>query len=182
VSSTGPTLYVVACGAEPTREVARLVRHAQATGWVTCVVATRIGRRFLDVDALAALTGFPVREDYKQPDEPDVLPPADAVVCAPATFNTVNKLAAGISDTLPLGLVNEAIGGGLPVVLAPWTNAALGGHPAFARSVAALAEAGVRFVPQAGEAFDWPAVEAAVDAAHAELIGSPRATPADPSR
>jgi phosphopantothenoylcysteine synthetase/decarboxylase len=162
-------LYVVACGAEPAREVDRLVRHAQARGWVACVVGTRVGRRFLDVDALAALTGFPVREDYKQPDEPDVLPPADAVVCAPATFNTVNKLAAGISDTLPLGLVNEAIGGGLPVVLAPWANAALRGHPAFARSVAALADAGVRFVPQDGEAFDWAAVEAAVDAAQAEL-------------
>jgi flavoprotein len=30
------------------------------------------------------------------PDEPDELPAADAVVVAPATFNTVNKWAAGI--------------------------------------------------------------------------------------
>ena len=177
MSSTPPTLYVVACGAEPAREVARLVRHAQATGWATCVVGTRIGRRFLDVEALAALTGFPVRDDYKQPDDPDVLPPADAVVCAPATFNTVNKLAAGISDTLPLGLVNEAIGGGLPVVVAPWANAALRGHPAFARSLAELAAAGVRFVPQDAEAFDWPAVEAAVDAARTELLAPPDEAP-----
>jgi phosphopantothenoylcysteine synthetase/decarboxylase len=169
VSTTTPTLYVVACGAEPARQVARLVRHAQATGWLACVVGTRIGRRFLDVEALAELTGYPVREDYKQPDEPDVLPPADAVACAPATFNTVNKLAAGISDTLPLGLVNEAIGAAKPVVLAPWANADLRAHPAFDRSVATLAAAGVRFVPQAGEAFDWLAVASAVDAARATL-------------
>jgi phosphopantothenoylcysteine decarboxylase len=30
------------------------------------------------------------------PDEPDELPVVDAVVVAPATFNTVNKWAAGI--------------------------------------------------------------------------------------
>lgn len=31
---------------------------------------------------------------------------------APATFNTTNKVTAGISDTLALGLVNGAIGMG----------------------------------------------------------------------
>jgi hypothetical protein len=45
----------------------------------------------------------------KHPDEPDVLPPPDAFIIAPATFNTINKLATGISDTLALGLVNEGI-------------------------------------------------------------------------
>lgn len=89
----------------------------------------------------------PLREDYKQPDEDDVLPPPDALVVAPATFNTVNKLAAGIAGTLPLGLVNEAIGARLPVVLAACTNKPLVEHPAFGRSVAFLREAGVRFVP-----------------------------------
>jgi transcriptional regulator with XRE-family HTH domain len=37
------------------------------------------------------------------PDEPDELPAADAVVVAPATFNTVNKWAAGITDTFAAG-------------------------------------------------------------------------------
>jgi phosphopantothenoylcysteine decarboxylase len=32
------------------------------------------------------------------PDERDELPAADAVVVPPATFNTVNKRAAGITD------------------------------------------------------------------------------------
>ena len=175
-------LYVIACGAPPAggRELPDLVQHCQATGWEVCVVGTRIGRRFLDVPLLEELTGFPLRDDYKQPDDPDVLPPAGAVVCAPATFNTVNKLAAGISDTLPLGLLNEAIGGGLPVVLAPWTNTPLARHPALGRSVEYLRKAGVRFVPDTddldeltgaplGNPFPWAPLREVVDGIRRDL-------------
>jgi hypothetical protein len=60
-----------------------------------------------DSAELARLTGHPVRSEYKHPDEPDVLPPPDAIVVAPATTNTTIKWAAGISDTLALGLLVE---------------------------------------------------------------------------
>jgi len=36
---------------------------------------------------------------------------------APATFNTVNKWAAGISDTLALGILCEAYGMGIPTAV-----------------------------------------------------------------
>lgn len=39
------------------------------------------------------------------------VPPPDAFVVAPCTFNTLNKWAAGVSDTLVLGLLNEARSG-----------------------------------------------------------------------
>ena len=90
-----------------------------------CVIATPSALKFMDLDHLANLTGHVVRYDYKQPDEPDVLPPPDAIVVAPATFNTVNKWAAGISDTLALGILNEALGLGLPVIAVPFPNIAL---------------------------------------------------------
>ncbi|MFA1543939.1 flavoprotein [Actinomadura monticuli] len=108
-----------------------------------CVIATPSGLKFVDADRLAGITGFPVRSEYKQPDEPDVLPPADAFAVAPATFNTVNKWAHGISDTLALGLLNEAVGAGRPIIAAPWPNNALSRHPAFGRSVADLRAWGV---------------------------------------
>jgi phosphopantothenoylcysteine synthetase/decarboxylase len=127
--------------------------------------------RFLDVPKLRGLTGHPVRDDYKQPDDPDVLPDADAFVVAPATFNTVNKLAAGISDTLALGLANEAIGFGKPVVLAPWPNLELVKHFAFARSVELFAGAGVRFVPRAAGR------PASPDASHGGGCGRPTPAP-----
>jgi hypothetical protein len=140
-----PVLYVIACGARPAAELPDFVTFAQAGGWDVCVVVTPDGARFLDAGHLAELTGHPVRMHYKHPDEPDVLPPPDALVLAPATFNTVNKLAAGISDTLALGLVNEAIGLGLPVVAVPWASG-LARHPAFQRSIAALRDWGVTVI------------------------------------
>jgi hypothetical protein len=45
--------------------------------WDVCIIATPSAVKFIDVPALAALTGHPVRSDYKQPDEPDVLPLPD---------------------------------------------------------------------------------------------------------
>ncbi len=78
-----------------------------------------MGRRFIDIPALEQLTGHPVRSEYKQPCEPDVLPAPDALIVAPVTCNTINKWAAGISDTLVLGLLVEAIGLKLPLVAMP---------------------------------------------------------------
>jgi phosphopantothenoylcysteine synthetase/decarboxylase len=141
-----PVLYIIACGGRPAADLPAFVELAQATGWDVCVVATPSGMKFLDATRLADLTGHPVRSDYKRPEDPDVLPPPQAVVVAPATFNTINKWAAGISDTLALGVLNEAIGMQLPVIAVPFPSVALARHPAFIRSMAALRDSGVRFV------------------------------------
>lgn len=62
---TRGVLYVIACAAGPAREVSRLVTAAQREGWDTCLLATPAAVRFLDVAALEALTGHPVRSEYK---------------------------------------------------------------------------------------------------------------------
>jgi phosphopantothenoylcysteine synthetase/decarboxylase len=139
-------LYLIVCGAPPARDASRLVELAQAKGWNVCLIATPSARSFIDSPALEAATGHPVRSEYKQPDEADVLPPPDAIVVAPATFNTINKWAAGISDTLALGLLTEAIGKRLPVVALPFINAAQAEHPAFQDSINRLRAAGVQLL------------------------------------
>ena len=139
-------LYLIVCGAPPARDADRLVQLAQADGWDGCAIATPSARSFIDPAALEAATGHPIRSEYKQPDAADVLPPPDAIVVAPATFNTINKWAAGISDTLALGLLTEAIGKRLPVVALPFINAAQAEHPAFQGSIDRLQAAGVQFL------------------------------------
>jgi phosphopantothenoylcysteine synthetase/decarboxylase len=165
-------LYIIACGGRPAGDLPEFVRYAAEQGWDVCVIATPSGMKFCDPDGLAAATGHPVRCDYKRPDEPDVLPPPDAFVVAPATFNTVNKLAAGISDTLALGLLNEAVGTGLPIIAVPFPNQMLARHPVFRTSIATLRSWGVRLVfdpqryplpvPSQGESgnalFPWAAI------------------------
>jgi hypothetical protein len=136
-------LYVIACGAPPTRQLGQLVSIGQADMWDVCVLTTPGGRQFADIDGLERLTGHPVRSDYKKPGEPDLLPSPDAIIVAPATVNTICKWAAGICDTLALGILVEAIGKQIPTVAMPFTNRAHAAHPAFIDSIARLRSWGV---------------------------------------
>jgi hypothetical protein len=171
-----PVLYVVACGARPAADVPEFVTWLKGRDWDTCVIVTPSALRFADVNRLTDLTGHPVRSDYKRPEDPDALPPANAFVVAPCTFNTVNKWAAGISDTLALGLLNEALCSGTPITAVPNPNVTLARHPAFKRNVEFLRDCGVHVLfdpdryplptPNLGEAsrdlFPWSALKAAV--------------------
>ena len=83
--SERPVLYVVACGGRAAGDLPDFVTTMPTDqGWEVCVIATPSALKFLDAPNLAGLTGHPVRSEYKQPDEPDVLPPPDAMVVAPA--------------------------------------------------------------------------------------------------
>lgn len=143
-------LNVIVCGAGPAGQVERLITEAQARGWSVQVISTPSGLDFIDVEALEALTGNRVRSQYRKPGEPRSAP-ADAVIVAPATYNTVNKLATGVSDTYALGVLAEAIGLGVPVVILPFVNSALASREPFKRSVESLRSEGVRVLLGPGE-------------------------------
>lgn len=149
-------LYLIVCGSSAARGAREGVRLAQREGWKVCVVATPDGLKFIDAPALAELTGYPVRHAYKDPDDPDVLPAADAMLVAPATVNTINKWAAGIADTLALGLIVEGLGTGMPIVAVPFTNEAMARHPAFSRNIDALRQWGVAVLYGDGEVPAFP--------------------------
>lgn len=137
-------LYVVVCAAPAAADVHALVRLAQGAGWRVCVITSPMGRRFVDADRLADLTGEPVRSEYRMPDEPNELPAANAGIVAPATFNTINKWACGIADTFAVGLLCELTGLGVPIVAAPLLKDALARHVAFGANLDVLRSMGVR--------------------------------------
>jgi Flavoprotein len=76
--------------------------QAHAEGWsVYCIATPAAVEHFLDIPSLERETGHQVRTAYrKSGDEP--LPRTDGVIVAPANYNTINKWAAGISDTYAL--------------------------------------------------------------------------------
>lgn len=139
----GRVLYVISCATPAARDVGKLVTLAQERGWRVCVIATPSALAFLDKVALEEQTGFVVRHRYKTPGTPDVLPPPDAMLAGGASFNTLNKWALGIADTLALGLLTEGLGLGIPIAALPFVNAAQAAHPAFDRHVETLRAAGV---------------------------------------
>src|SRR3954454_23621884 len=131
-----PVLYILVCGSPISRDVGILVGLAQQDGWEVCVITTPDGRKFVDGAALQQQTGHPVRTYYKSPGDPEVLPPANAMIGAPATVNTVNKWAAGISAPLVPGLLVEGYGFGVPTAVVPYTNRIMALHPALHESLA----------------------------------------------
>lgn len=159
--------YVVACSAPPVLDLPQFLALLGDHGWAAYVILTPTAATWVDVDTLADASGHPVRVEPRTPAEPDPLPPADVVIAAPLTFNSLNKWAAGISDTLALGLLNEELGLGLPIIAAPCIKEALRRHPAYPRSVDLLRSAGVTVLdpdrvvvptPDGPPTLDWPLV------------------------
>ncbi len=135
-----------------------LVRLATADGHAVRVVQSPDSQRFVGAASFAALTGAPVLTDEFERDPargafPDQAPPAhdplshlelvrnaDAYVIAPATANTIAKLAHGLADNL---LTSAALAARCPLVVAPAMNDAMWANPATAANVATLRGRGV---------------------------------------
>ncbi len=156
MTESGKVLYVIVCAAGPAGDVGKLVTMAQEQGWIVQIVATPNALDFVDVPALEKQTGRPVRSRYRKPSDPKP-PRADAIIVAPATYNTIDKFAQGIADTYALGLLAEAPGLGIPVVVQPFVNSALASRAPFRRSVEALRADGVHVLLSPGGQFEPPA-------------------------
>ncbi|MGC4749016.1 flavoprotein [Micromonospora sp. DT201] len=138
-----PVLYLVVCAAGPAEHIDELVDLLIADGWQVCMIVSPTAAPWLDREALQDKTGYLVRVEWRMPGDPEPHPPANVVVAAPVTSNTVAKWALGINDTLALGVLNESLGAGLPIVAFPHVKAELAAHPAYAGHLAVLRAAGV---------------------------------------
>lgn len=149
-------LYLVVCAAGPARRVHTMVHLAQDKGWdVYCVATPSAVEHFPNLHSLEKLTGHQVRTTYRRRGD-EVLPRADGVIVAPATYNTINKWAAGISDNYALNQLSELTGLGTRIVALPFINQALAANRVFQRSVAELRTAGVRVLFGPGEFVPYP--------------------------
>lgn len=178
--TTSRVLYLFGTAAPPVHHVATAVQSAHARGWGVCLGVTPTAARWIAPQTadLERLTGYPVRSDYKIPGTADVWPKADVIAVAPATMNSINSWALGITQNFVIGVAAEAIGKRIPLVAMPCVNQAYAAHPQFDRSITTLREAGVRvlygpggFVPNPPgqgrpEAYPWHLVlDAAEDVA-----------------
>lgn len=145
-------------------ETARLATKA---GHAVRVIQTETSQRFVGAASFAGITGAPVltsefqddplRGAYPGEPAPDRAPishlalvaNADLFLIAPASANTIAKLAHGHADSL---LTTAALAADCPVVVAPAMNDRMYRHPAVQANLALLADRGVTLVgPGAGE-------------------------------
>jgi phosphopantothenoylcysteine decarboxylase / phosphopantothenate---cysteine ligase len=149
-------------------ETARLAIKA---GHAVRVIQTDAAQRFVGAESFAGITGAPVltsefeddplRGAYPGQPAPDRAPishlalveNADLYLVAPASANTVAKLAHGHADNLVTTAALAAGGvGGVPVLVAPAMNNHMYEHPAVQANLTALADRGITVIgPGAGD-------------------------------
>ncbi|WP_431032334.1 flavoprotein [Streptomyces sp. P6-2-1] len=160
------TLYLLGSAAPPVLDIVPVIKEAQSVGYDVCLGLTPAAARWLEprLPELERVTGHLVRSEYKHPGAADAWPRADAALFAPATFNSINAWALGLTNSFVVGFAAEAIGKGIPLVAMPCVNAAYAQHRALDRSVAELRAMDVRvlygeggFVPNpSGERHPYP--------------------------
>jgi len=138
-----------------------LVRLATGAGHAVRVVQTPASRRFVGAASFEALTGAPVLVSEFERDpargafpgqplpqhEPlshlELVANAEVYVIAPASANTLAKLAAGLADNL---LSSCALAADCPLVIAPAMNNRMYEHPATRVNLQTLRERGAQIV------------------------------------
>ena len=114
------------------------------------VVLTRDAQEFVKSLPFRTLTRRPVVTSLYDEDETGVThirfaDNADLMLVAPATANTIAKLANGFADDA-LGCVALALNPGVPVLVAPAMHGKMWQHPATQTNVQMLRERGVEFI------------------------------------
>jgi phosphopantothenoylcysteine decarboxylase / phosphopantothenate---cysteine ligase len=135
-----------------------LVRLATKAGHAVRVVQTPASERFVGRASFAALTGSPVLvSEFERdpargafPDQPapehdpishlELVRNADCYLIAPASANTLAKLAHGLADNL---LTSAALAATCPVAVAPAMNDQMWEHPATRANLEVLRERGI---------------------------------------
>jgi phosphopantothenoylcysteine decarboxylase/phosphopantothenate--cysteine ligase len=151
-----------------------VVRLATKAGHAVRVVQTPASQRFVGAASFAGLTGAPVLVDEFERDPargafPDQAAPehdpvshlelvrnADAFLVAPASANTIAKLAHGLADNL---LTSAALAAACPLLVAPAMNNLMYEHPATQANLALLRERGTIVIAPAvgalGSLHEW---------------------------
>ena len=136
-------------------KAAVLCRLLKCAGAEVRVVMTTLAKQFITPLTMATLSKNPILVEFFDPENGawnshvSLGEWADCYLIAPATANTLAKMACGIADNL---LLTTYLSARCPVVVSPAMDLDMYAHPATQENLRRLAERGVRIVqPAEGE-------------------------------
>jgi phosphopantothenoylcysteine decarboxylase / phosphopantothenate---cysteine ligase len=132
-------------------EIPKIVRELIRHGAEVRAVMSPDGARIITPEAVEFATGHPpVLRLSGNVEHVTLLGPgegrADLYLIAPATANTIAKIAHGIDDTVVTSCASVALGGGVPMLMVPAMHSLMGENPAVRESREKLAKWGVSFL------------------------------------
>ena len=142
-------ILLCVCGGIAAYKAVELVRRLRDAGADVQVAMTENAQRFVGAQTFQAVSHHPVRTSLWDANAEaamghlELADWAQQVVIAPATANTIARLAHGMADDLvsTLCLATEA-----PLLIAPAMNHRMWRHPATQANVALLASRGVDLI------------------------------------
>jgi phosphopantothenoylcysteine synthetase/decarboxylase len=141
--------YLILSGTTTASRCPDILRGLVQLGFQTVIaIPTPHASRVIAPRDLAQVEGVQIVESYFDA-AIRPRPPRGVVLFAPCSFNSLNKFAHGIADTLALSVAAEAVGRGTPVIVGPSLNQPLLDHPVARASLVRLPEWGVTIVPPA---------------------------------
>src|SRR3954468_3405553 len=139
--------YLIVSGTTTATRGPEILRALVGLGFNTVIaIPTPNAARTIFGRELADVAGAQLVESYFDLAIPP-RPPRGVVFFAPCSFNSLNKLAHGVADSLALSVAAEAIGRGTPVIVAPSLHHPLLDHPVAQASLRTLPGWGVVVVP-----------------------------------
>lgn len=146
----GRTIGLAVCGSIAAVEVHRLARTLMRHGATVQVFLTKAAADLVSPTALAWSTGRPVITELTARCEHLEFfgenGYADLLLVAPATANTLAKIAHGLDDNVVTTSITTALGGGVPVLVAPGMHAPMMQHPALLRNLQLAESHGVEIL------------------------------------
>ncbi|MBM9535736.1 bifunctional phosphopantothenoylcysteine decarboxylase/phosphopantothenate--cysteine ligase CoaBC [Desulfobulbus alkaliphilus] len=130
-------------------KAAEWVRELVREEAVVTVIMTAAAERFVSSLTFAALSGNPVHLDMFDTDSERIMAhinlsrEADAMLIAPATAQTLARLASGIAEDL---LATVALAARIPIVVCPAMNSAMLAHPAVQENISRVCRFGYHVV------------------------------------
>ncbi|MHB0866731.1 MAG: bifunctional phosphopantothenoylcysteine decarboxylase/phosphopantothenate--cysteine ligase CoaBC [Thermoleophilia bacterium] len=153
MNPTAKQIVLGVTGSIAAYKAVELLRLLTGAGHDVRVVQTGASRSFVGPLTFEALSGHPVLTEQFAAGQDSAIPHIDLAQCdlmliAPATANTIGKMAAGLADNLLLSTCLTVSG---PVVLCPAMNERMWRHPAVKENIATLQRRGVTVIsPPAG--------------------------------
>lgn len=147
---TGKTIVIGVTGSIAAVRVVDLIRDLIRRGAEVHAVMSAAAEQILHPYALEYATTHPVIREITGKVEHvqfcGVGGVADLLLIAPATANTIGKMATGIDDTPVTTFATTALGSGKPVAVVPAMHEAMYRHPAVLKNLETLREMGVLLI------------------------------------
>jgi phosphopantothenoylcysteine decarboxylase/phosphopantothenate--cysteine ligase len=143
----GKRIVLCITGSVAAIESPKIARELMRHGAEVFAIMSKMAKKIIHPYLMEWATGNPVVVELTgKIEHVSLLNKADLVLIAPATANTINKIAYGIDDTPVTSAISVALGLNKPILILPAMHASMYRHPVLIENMNKLEKLGIEFL------------------------------------